>query len=242
MRLVRASMATLALSVATAGYAQSMKFVPPRLLAAELAVLPAPTVVGGGEVLVEATVGRDGVLRRPIIVRGTPPYTQMVLDAIATWRFAPARTVGADGVEAPVEMPVAIAAAYRPPILMNAPTIGEPPKEWSKPSGDAAYPLSITMPDYPPQARDGGVVLFEVSLNEKGGVIDTRGVASTGGFESASRAALATWSFKGASYRARPVPSTAYVLFGFREPVVGSLPAPRPPSQPPFPPDFTPKP
>ena len=75
------------------------------------------------------------------------------------------------------------------------------------------------MPNYPPQARDGGVVLFEVALNEAGGVTDTRGVVSTGGFESASREALAKWRFRGGSYRARPVPTTAYVLFGFRPPV-----------------------
>ena len=52
---------------------------------------------------------------------------------------------------------------------MNTPTIGEPPKDLRKPSGDVAYPISTAMPNYPPQARDGGVVLFEVSLNEAGG-------------------------------------------------------------------------
>ncbi len=108
---------------------------------------------------------------------------------------------------------------YRPPVLTNTPTIGEPPKDWSRPSSDVAYPISTEMPNYPPQARDGGVVLLEVPLNEAGGVTETRGIASTGGFESASREALAKWRFKGASYRARPVPSTAYVLFGFRPPL-----------------------
>ena len=41
---------------------------------------------------------------------------------------------------------------------------------------------------------------------------DTRGFGVDGGFESASREALASWRFKGGSYRARPVPSTAYVM------------------------------
>ena len=143
----------------------------------------------------------------------------MVFDAMLRWRFEPARVVGPDGVETAVDMPMAIGAVYRPPVLMNAPTIGESPKDWSKPSGDVAYPISMEMPNYPPQVRDGGVVLLEVALNEAGGVTETRGVASIGGFESASREALTKWRFKGGSYRARPVPTTAYVLFGFRPPV-----------------------
>jgi TonB family protein len=113
---------------------------------------------------------------------------------------------------------------------MNAPTIGEPPKDWSKPSSELAYPLSMAMPNYPPQARDGGVVLLEVALNEAGAVTETRGIASTGGFDSAAREALAKWRFRGGSYRARPVPATAYVLFGFPQPVVSS---PRLPLSPP---------
>lgn len=228
---VRVIVATLALSVATAGYAQSLQFTPPRLLKAELSPLPAPTIVGGGEVLIEAIVDRTGRLTRPIVLRGTPPYTNMVLEAVAAWQFEAARVRGLDGVDATVEMPVAIAAVYRPPVLMNAPTIGEPPKDWSKPSGDIAYPISMEMPNYPPQARDGGVVLIEVALNEAGAVTETRGIASTGGFESASREALAKWRFRGASYRARPVPSTAYVLFGFRSPVVSSSQLPPPPKR-----------
>lgn len=230
MNVVRVAFATLALSSATTVLAQPIKFTPPRLLKAELSALPSPMVVGGGEVLIEGIVDRAGRLTRPIVLRGTPPYTQLVLDAIAMWRFEPARATGADGLEAIVEMPVAIAGVYRPPILMNAPTLGEPPKDVSKPSGDVAYPTSMQMPNYPPQARDAGVVLFEVVLNEAGGITETRGIASIGGFETASREALARWGFRGGSFRARPVPTTAYVMFGFSSPVVTS-PQSRPPTR-----------
>lgn len=237
--------AMLTLSVVAAMSAQSMKFFPPRLLKAELPPLPAPTIAGGGEVLVEAIVDQTGRAGRPVILRGTAPYTQMVLDAVALWRFEPAHIVAPDGSKTTVDMPIAIAAIYRPPVLVNAPTIGEPARDWSKPSTDLAYPLSLDMPNYPPQARDGGVVLLEVALDETGVVKATRGVASTGGFESAAREALATWRFKGGAYRARPVATTAYVLFGFRAPVVsspGQSPKMPPTSKPPFVPDFTPPP
>ena len=241
----RVALATLALSVAAAGYAQSQKFTPPRLLKAELRPMPLPTIAGGGEVLIEAIVDRNGGLGRPVILRGTPPYTQMVFDAMSTFRFEPARTTGPDGVETAIDMPITIVGVFRPPVLANTPTIGESPKDWSRPSGDAAYPISMEMPNYPPQVRDGGSVLLEVSLNGAGGVTDARGVVSIGGFESASLEALTKWRFTSASYRARPVPTTAYVLFGFRSPTFlapGQTPQMPPIAKPPYPPDFKPLP
>ena len=142
-------------------------------------------------------------------------------------------------------MPITVAAIYRAPVLMNTPTIGEPPRDWSKPSGDAPYPIATAMPNYPPQAFDGGVVLFEVSLNEGGTMTDVRAIGSTSGFESASREALASWRFRGGLYRARPVPTTAYVLFGFRTPVGLIRPCPpndeRPPCKPCLPNDGRPE-
>ena len=115
MKKTGAAIAAFVLGAAIVGYAQAEKFIPARLLTAELATLPVTTTVGGGEVLIEAIVDRNGLLTRPIILRGTPPYTQLVFDAIRRWRFTPARTVGLDGVERTVEMPVSIGAAYRAP-------------------------------------------------------------------------------------------------------------------------------
>jgi hypothetical protein len=235
----------LALSAATTAYAQSAKFTPPRLLKARLSELPPPTVAGGGEVLIEAIVDRTGKLTRPMFLRGTAPYVQIVLDAVATWQFEPAREVDYQGLEATVEMPVTILAIYRPPVLMNTPTIGEPPKDLMKPSGDAAMATVTVAPLYPPDTRDGGVALFEIALDEGGRVTETRDVASTRGFESAARAALVQFRFRAGSHRARPVPATTYVLLGFRPPVftpLGQVPQMPPTSGPPFPPGFTPPP
>lgn len=222
-RLAAVTVASFALAVVVSAQGlQKPRFVPPRLKTAELPPLPplhAPTVSGGGEVLIEALVDRRGTVLRPAIVRATPPYTQFVLDAIARWQFEPARDIDYKGLESVVDMPITVTAMYRAPVLMNAPTIGEPPREWGKPSGEAAHPTATAMPNYPPQARDGGVVLFELSLNEAGVVTEARGIGLAAGFESASREALASWRFRGGSYRARPVPTTAYVLFGFRPPV-----------------------
>ncbi len=244
MRRTHVVIAVLALGAAAAVSAQRLTFTPPRLLTADLTPLPAPTIIGGGEVLIEATIDRTGRVIRPNVLRGTPPYTNMVLDALATWRFEAASVRSIDGKDEPVAMSVAIAAVYRSPVLMNAPTIGEVPRDWTRPSGDVAHPIAMEMPNYPPTARDGGVVLFEVKLNEAGAMTETRGVASIGGFDSAARDALSHWRFKGGMYRSRPVPTTAYVIFGFRQPVVSSSPGQQPKvpptSKPPFPPDFKP--
>lgn len=225
-RLAALPLAALALAaVVSAQGLRKPEFFPPRLRTAQfqpqlqLPPLPSPNVTGGGEVVIEALIDRRGAVLHPAIVRATPPYTQFVLDAIARWQFEPARDIDYKGLETIVDIPVTVVAMYRPPILMNAPTVGEPPRDWSKPSGDAPYPVATAMPNYPPNARDGGVVLFELSLNEAGAVTDVRAIGPAGGFESASRQALASWRFRGGLYRARPVPSTAYVLFGFRPPV-----------------------
>ena len=131
-------------------------------------------------------------MTRPLVSRATPPYTQLVLDAIARWQFEPARDVDYKGVETTVEMPVTVIAIYRPPILLNAPTIGEPPKDLMKVSGDVAVATATVAPLYPPNARDGGVVLYEIALDEAGRVTETRGVAIGRGF-----------SKRGASMRSR---------------------------------------
>ena len=242
-RLAALPLATLALlAVVSAQGLQKPQFFPPRLRTAELPPLPTPNITGGGEVIIEAIVDRRGAVTRPAIIRTMHPYTQFVLDAIARWQFEPARDIDYKGLETIVEMPVTIVAMYRPPILMNAPTVGDQPRDWSKPSGDAAAPIATAMPNYPPQVRDGGVVLFEVTLDERGAVTGTRGVGSMAGFESASREALASWRFRGGVHRARPVPSTAYVLFGFRPPVgLPALPGVEP-GKDPYKPNYPPPP
>ena len=251
-RLAAVTAAALALTVVVSAQGlQRPRFIPPRLKTSELPPLPplpAPTVSGGGEVLIEALVDRRGLVLRPAIVRATPPYTQFVLDAMARWQFEPARDIDYKGLETVVDMPITVVALYRPPTLMNAPTVGEAARDWSKPSGDAPYPIATALPNYPPQALVGGVVLFEVSLNEVGAVTDARAIGSVKGFESASREALASWRFRGGLYRARPVPSTVYVLFGYRPPVgLPALPIEGPSDDPfkpkPTPPDiYKPKP
>jgi TonB family protein len=225
---VRVLVAALALPAALPAQ-QRPPFSPPRIVFADLPAPPPPMAVGGGEVLVEAIIDRSGTVTRPVLLRSTPPYAQMVLDAIARWRFQPARATGPDGVDASVEAPILIAAVYRPPTLLNGPTIGEPPKDVAVASRDVAYPAGLVTPAYPPNAltATAETLLFEILLDETGGITEVRPIASNPAFESAARDALMQMRFRPGLARGRSAPSTAYVLFGFRPPVVISTPPKR---------------
>lgn len=201
---------------------QPAAFTPARIISAELPAPPSPMVAGGGEVLIEAIIDRNGAVTRPVLLRSTPPYAQMMLDAIMRWRFLPARLRDPRGVEGPVEASVVIAAVYRPPTLFNGPTIGEAPKDLAVASREVAYPASLITPAYPPNAltATAATVLFEVVLDETGAIREARAVASDRAFEGAARDALMQLRFRPGLAGGRSAPATTYVLYGFRPPIV----------------------
>jgi outer membrane biosynthesis protein TonB len=203
-------------------FAVTALFTPPRLIGGDPPGLAPPNVVAGGEVLVEATVDKTGAVSRAILIRNTPPYGQMVLDAVKHWRFTPAHDLGEDGRDEAVESSVLIAAVYRSPTLMNGPTVGTAPVDVSRPSSAAPYPVVMSPPVHPIQAPSAGVVLLEVSLDEAGITRAIRTVRSNPGLDAAARDAVGKWNFRGASFRSRPVASRAYVIVGFPEPILNS--------------------
>jgi hypothetical protein len=215
--------------------AQTRSYTPPRLVRVELPAEPGFLVVGGGEVMIEFIVDERGMVTRPTVVRSTPPYTDLLLAALAQWRFQPARASDDRVAERAVEAPVTVTAIFRPPQFYNGPALGDVPRDVGRLSGDVAYPVSVSSPPYPPLAYEGGALLYEVALNESGRLVDARTFASNGGFERAALDSLLRAQFRGATHRARPVPSVTYVLFGFRQPnTIGSLgpPSTTPPPRP----------
>jgi TonB family protein len=223
-----ASLAAFSAVVST----QQPSYTPPRLVHGDLPALAPLTVVAGGEVLIEATVDEFGTLIHPIVLRSTPPFSNLVLDAVTRWRFTPARQIMPDRKELSVEGTVLIAAVYRAPTLMNGPTLGDMPRDLAVASPNAPYAVSTAVPVYPPQAINASTVMFEVSLDDAGRVTGARAVASDPAFDAAAYDALVQWKFRGASLRGRPVPSTAFVIFSFSQPVLGP-PILAPPNPPP---------
>jgi TonB family protein len=198
--------------------AQQTTYVPPHLVRGDLPSLPGPMVVGGGEVMIEVTIDQTGALTHPVVLRTTPPFTNLVLDAVSRWSFEPARAT-VDGRQAAVDGGVLIAAIYRPPTLVNGPTVGNRAEDLAGASSNAPYAVSTAAPTYPLQAQAGAVVLYEISLDQAGQIRTVRAVDSNPAFDAAAKDALVQWKFRGATAKGQAVPSTAYVIFGFSQPV-----------------------
>jgi TonB family protein len=212
------------LVIATLGAALAMQpsYTGARYAAGSRPPLPV-RAVGGGQVIVEAVINPSGSVTSVTTARSTPPFTEAVAGAVSGWRFVPAaqRDVDAAGhLTAPrnVVSKVPVIAVYRPPAF-RTPTLGEVPKDTGQGSEDVAFPTKIEEPQYPPRARAGGVVLIEVQVTESGRVADARIIGSAPPFDTAAMAALTQWQFRPARLAGRAVPSYAYVIFGFPEPV-----------------------
>jgi hypothetical protein len=84
---------------------------------------------------------------------------------------------------------VLVAAVFRPPAL-NVPTLGQPPREVTAASDEIAFPLTISMPPFPPSPAGSGLVLLEARVDGNGRVAETAVIHSAPPFDAAARAAL----------------------------------------------------
>src|SRR5262245_34668078 len=103
--------------------AQDNKPTSARLRAGASAPLAPPLTIGGGEVVLDVTVGKDGTVAKVQPVRATPPYTQLVTGAVGGWGFDPAKSVVEDALQTS-EGHVLVVAVYRPPQVYAAPAPG----------------------------------------------------------------------------------------------------------------------
>lgn len=199
-------------------------FAPARLAEGNAPPSPARTIVGGGEVLLEAIVAPDGRVERVERLRVTPPYTDLVAGAVESWRFSPATLTSEKEGRRAIESRVLVAAIYRPPATYLGTTPGEVAKDLAAPSTSIPMPHQMIAPAFPPavraDARGGATVLLEIAVDTDGAGRDIRVVQSAGGFDPAALQAAERWTFTPARLPDGSVPSFAYVIMGFREPIV----------------------
>jgi hypothetical protein len=186
--------------------------------------------VGGGEVLLEVTVGRDGSVLAITRLRETAPFAEILENVVANWRFKPAEEVPpSNGRERPSRIPidsrVLVAAVFRAPAL-NGPTHGEPIKDVAPSTGQIPYPITIVTPPFPPQAASSGVVLIEGELDRDGKVVASTTLLSVPPFDDAARNALEAWQFRPGRVPNAPKTTYVYAVFGFPIPI-GIGPAPK---------------
>jgi len=180
---------------------------------------------GGGQVLLELTVSPDGTVIGSRPLRTTASFTERIQSTSSGWRFSPAEALldprdqrPGGPITHPIESKVLVAGVFRPPTMLG-PSIGEPISEASNPSDEIPFPLSVIQPNYPPNARDAGVVLVEARVNASGAVIGAVVKISSPGFDSAALDAARQWRFRPARVGGLFVPSLAYIVFGFPMPL-----------------------
>lgn len=97
--------------------AEAPVVLPPRLI--EQAAVPYPAdATGDATVIVTVTVNADGSVRSASAHRGEPPFADVAVESVKSWRFEPATRNGK-----------AIAATIRLEISFHAPVVQENPEE-----------------------------------------------------------------------------------------------------------------
>lgn len=191
----------------------------PRLRTGGQAPLAPPMVVGGGEVVLDVTVGTGGRVSKVDVVRATPPYTDLVSGAVKGWQFDAARAA-VKGALQPAEGHVLVVAVYRPPQVYAGPAPGVATAAVGQPSGELPAPGALTMPAaYPPRATRDGTVLVEIELTAAGVPAGHRVMSPPSGFDSAALETVRGWRF---GFPSEPTGATqlfVYALVGFREPI-----------------------
>jgi TonB family protein len=182
----------------------------PRLRTYTLPEIPAQTQARG-EVLLEVAVDSGGKVAESRILRDTPPFTGRVHEAVGEWTFEPGAAHAL------------VATLFRPPTIVDGlGGPGEPPKDVALPTDSIPYPLAVSMPGYPPLAREEGMVLLEILVGSGGEIEETTVICSTPGFTESARDAVRKWRFRPASEKGIPTSSRSYVIFAFPRPVGSS--------------------
>jgi len=180
--------------------------------------------VGGGEVLLEVTVGPTGAVTNIKALRETATFTERMVQSVKTWTFTPSeveipparRKPGGPTTEA-VETKVLVAGVFRRPSVIGI-TLGEPIKDVATASADIPYPTSLVTPTYPPGTMSPGVVLVEVQVDARGGVASAKIRVPSPGFDSAAVSTAQQWRFRPARPGGVTASSVAYIVFGFPVP------------------------
>lgn len=206
---------TFAVGVTTLALAAPM-FQPARFLSGAVPQ-PPPQTTGWLDAVFHVQVTATGTVETVDRLRGAEPIAMLLHDHLKRWRFAPAREDGK-----PVNASVLVAAMYRPASLFNQPGVNEPPPVNVDRSALAPIPMLTPLIAYPPRAVGDGVVVLEILVTATGEVAEARVARSSGAaFDSSALRTGLRWQFYPAPPSA-PRPTFAYLIFGFRQPVVTS--------------------
>ena len=196
---------------------------PARFIDGSIPQMP-PLAASGGDVMLSVAVSASGTVGAVDVLRSTPPFTEAVVAAVKTWRFSPAL----DGKRVPMDARVLVDVVVGAPSL-NVPTAGTPPKDVSSSDTRVPFPAQVSAPSYPVNARSEGTALVETRVDPTGHVVGVTSLRSSPPFDVAAMDAARAWTFRPAQGAAAPPSTYAYLLFVFRQPVMGAAPPMRKP-------------
>jgi TonB family protein len=166
-----------------------------------------------GIVLLDVAVDERGATGDARVLKDVRPFTDLIRNRLADWRFEPAREDGR-----PTATRVLVAGIYRPAML-QFPAPDKPAFPRGGPQSEAPVPTSVAIARYPPTATGDASVMVEVQLDAQGSTVDTRVLGGTPGFDNAAIGAARQWKFNPATRKGVGVPSRAYLFFSFRQPL-----------------------
>ena len=203
---------------AVRGVAGQADPLPARLQRGELPIVPVQAVAAG-EVLLSLNVSPTGSVGAVDVLRTTPPFTNTVVAAVRGWHFAPAT----DEQRKPAASRVLVGAMFTSPSL-RVPTVGEPAKDVAPAATSLPMPLTTAMPLYPPGARFAGTVMLETLVAPSGKVVAVTTIRSSPPFDEPAMEAARGWLFRPPQGPSLPANNYAYLIFAFRQPLVGASP------------------
>jgi len=204
----------IVVGVALGASAHAPRFFPARFRGGDVPAVPQMTP-GGGEVFLQVVVDPHGRVADVVPLRATPPFTDLLVEAVHGWQFLPA--LDENG---PVTASVFVAGIFGAPALF-ARALGEAPRDLAASAPDMPFPITFSLPAFPATAFQGGTALLEAEVGEDGRPADVRVLRAAPPFDAISRAAVQDWLFRAARVGGGPVRSYAYVIFGFTPPVTG---------------------
>lgn len=190
-------------------------FQPARLVEGSALVLGAP-LHGQGQAAFDVGVDSSGTVTGARRLCGTAPLANALEKAVAGWAFEPATDRSVRKATR-----VLVWAFVRPPVLFNVGPCG-PPDAMILAPAELPVPIAVVPPAYPVRVLGDGVVIVEIDIGPSGDVGSARAFGDTTAFDDAAERAARGWHFLPARRWGRPVPTVAYLVFGFQEPALSS--------------------
>ena len=191
----------------------------PARLAESPVLMTVPPLRGQCQTAFDVGVDPAGSVTGVRCLCGGAPLANALEEAVACWAFEPATENGVRTASR-----VLVAALFRPPTLFNVGPCGAPLEEMVLASEGLPVPITVQPPTYPVRALGAGVVIVEVEIDPSGQVRSARAMGNRTPFDNAAEQAAQAWVFVPGRSGGRPVPTVAYLLFGFQEPALSPGP------------------